>query len=149
MGADAAFHPSQAPRASADVSIECSGSPNALQGAIDATMDSGKVVVASWYGKKPVSLSLGTRFHRSHIELVASQVSVITGPHSPRWSKDRRFGAAWDLIRQVRPSSVLPLVTKPLERAAEAYDLLDRGSVQVVHFDYQTEPLGPSPRCRF
>ena len=27
------------------------------------------MVIASWYGKKPVALALGTRFHRSHIEV--------------------------------------------------------------------------------
>ena len=80
MGAAAAYHPRDTPGRSADVSIECSGSPQALQGAIDGTMDAGRVVLASWYGRKPVELSLGTRFHRSHIELVATQVPRAAPP---------------------------------------------------------------------
>ena len=153
VGAARAVAPADAPRRAADVSVECSGSPAALQAALDATLDSGKVVVASWYGKKPVGLTLGTRFHRSHLEIVASQVSTITGPHAARWSKSRRFGAAWDLIRRVRPSTSLPLTTVPLERAPHAYDLLDKGAVSgVVEIEYGTgerihEPA--APRCRF
>lgn len=50
-----------------------------------------QVVLCSWFGKKDIGLRLGTRFHRSHLTLVASQVSSIVGPHSARWSKARRF----------------------------------------------------------
>lgn len=136
LGAAAAFDPSHAPRRAADVSVECSGSPAALQGAIDGTRDCGRVVVASWYGKKPVALSLGTRFHRSHLELIASQVSAITGPHASRWSKERRFDAAWGLIRRLKPATSLPVLAMPLARAAEAYELLDRCGAAAVHLDY-------------
>lgn len=139
VGAHSVYHPGQAPRKAADVSIECCGNPAALQGALDGTVDCGRVVIASWYGKKPVSLALGTRFHRSHIELVASQVSAITGPHASRWSKARRFDAAWDLIRRVRPSAALPLLSLPLNEAAKAYELLDQqggGGAAVILFEY-------------
>lgn len=139
LGADAQTAPdgAGAPRRSCDVSIECSGSPGALQSAIDATRDAGTVVLASWYGAKPVDLSLGTRFHRSHMRLVASQVSEIRGPHAPRWSKRRRFDAAWELIRAVRPASALPLETLPLGDAAEAYARLDRGEAALVQLTYR------------
>src|SRR5215210_7953928 len=42
-----------------DVAIEASGSGAALQSAIDAVAAEGTVVVASWYGTKPVTLALG------------------------------------------------------------------------------------------
>ena len=136
LGASAAYPPATAPCRAADVTIECSGNPAALQGAIDGALDSGRVVLASWYGRKPVSLALGTRFHRSHLEIIASQVSVITGPHASRWSKGRRFGAAWDLIRAFKPASTLPVLTLPLQRAPEAYELLDRNAATVVLLSY-------------
>ena len=147
LGASLAVAPQDATAARADVSIECSGAPAALQGAIDGTADGGRVVVASWYGRKAIHLSLGTRFHRSHIELVASQVSEITGAHALRWDKARRFGAAWDLLRSVRPAARLPLRTFPLKRAAEAYALLDSGQAgpAVVHFGYGADGV----RARF
>jgi threonine dehydrogenase-like Zn-dependent dehydrogenase len=150
LGAAAAHPPDAAPRRVADVTIECSGNPAALQGAIDGAMDAGRVVLASWYGQKAVHLSLGTRFHRSHLEIVASQVSEITGAHRARWSKGRRFGAAWDLIRAVRPASALPTLTLPLARAAEAYERLDTGRATVVLLSYGDEAAAePAQRSRF
>ena len=152
LGASAAYPPATAPRRAADVTIECSGNPAALQGAIDGALDSGRVVLASWYGRKPVGLVLGTRFHRSHLEIIASQVSVITGPHASRWSKGRRFGAAWDLLRAFKPASTLPVLTLPLQRAPEAYELLDRNAATVVLLSYgegdKGAPFGLSHRSR-
>ena len=151
MGAHSAFHPGQAPQKAADVSIECSGAPPALQGAIDGTADTGRVVIASWYGKKPVGLSLGTRFHRSHIELIASQVSAITGGHASRWSKARRFSAAWELLRRVKPSTSLPVLTLPLAEAGAAYQQLDQpdgGGMTVVHFEYDAGEAAEEDRRR-
>ena len=59
LGAAVATGPENAPRRAADVAIECSGSPKALQAAIDAAVDHGTIVIASWYGRKPVALTLG------------------------------------------------------------------------------------------
>lgn len=136
LGVRVATGPEGAPAASLDVSIECSGSPRALQAAIDATRDGGTVVVASWYGRKPVALQLGTRFHRSHMRLIASQVSTMPGGVAATWSKARRFEAAWDLIRHVRPAATLLTAAVPLARAAEAYAALDRGEALVYHLTY-------------
>lgn len=137
LGATESMPPTDAPRKRADVSIECSGAPAALQGAIDSTVDCGRVVVASWYGQKAVNLTLGTSFHRSHIEIVASQVSEITGPHARRWSKARRFEAAWELLRIVQPTAHLPVVRYGLAQAAEAYEMIDQGkTASIALFSY-------------
>ena len=69
-------HPDSTMRASFDITVECSGNPAALQAAIESARDGGKVVVASWYGNRSVPLQLGTRFHRSHLNIVASQVRI-------------------------------------------------------------------------
>ena len=136
LGASAVAQPTEAPKRAFDISIECSGNPRALQGAVDATRDHGTVVLASWYGAKQVDLQLGTRFHRSHLKLVASQVSTIPGTSAERWSKARRFGAAWDLIREVNPAVSILTETIPLKRASDAYDLLDKGKALVCHLSY-------------
>jgi len=91
-----------------------------------------KVVVASWYSSKtPVNLNLGTAFHRSHVTLVASQVSEL--PHAlgmGTWSKHRRFQHAWQLVRQLQPSRLLsPRLQSPLRNIGRAYEMLDRGDV--------------------
>ena len=93
-------------------------------------------MIASWYGAKPVALALGTRFHRSHLKLVASQVSEIPGVVADTWSKGRRFSAAWALLRRVRPASLLVSETLPLARAAEGYAMLDKSEAVVVMLSY-------------
>ena len=118
-------------KAVADVSIDVSSVSAGLQTAIDATRDYGRVVVASWYGQKPLSLTLGTRFHRSHIELVASQVSEIAPAAAGLWSKARRFELAFQLVRALTPSQHVTLAV-PLERAPEAYAQLDSGDTTVA-----------------
>ncbi|NTU81820.1 MAG: zinc-binding alcohol dehydrogenase, partial [Chloroflexales bacterium] len=94
VGADAAMAPGPALAAElrarnggrlADLAVELSGSPAALQGALDAVMDEGTVVVASWYGRKPVSLDLGARFHRGRVRLRSSQVGRLAPETWPRW----------------------------------------------------------------
>ena len=73
---------------------------------------------------------------KPHAGHVPRQVSAITGPHAARWSKQRRFDAAWALIRAVRPASAIAHVTLPLERASEAYEMLDTGGAVAVQLSY-------------
>lgn len=118
----------------ADVAFEVSGAPAALNQAIAVTGFGGRVVIGSWYGTKPVTLDLGGTFHRSRIELIASQVSTIAPKLSGRWDKTRRFGVVWDMLADVQPSR---LITHRFSaaHAAEAYRLIDRhpaDALQVV-----------------
>jgi 2-desacetyl-2-hydroxyethyl bacteriochlorophyllide A dehydrogenase len=58
----------------ADLVFELSGIPEVLNQAIDITGYSGRIVIASWYGKKRAEIDLGGRFHRNRIHLISSQV---------------------------------------------------------------------------
>lgn len=115
----------------ADLTVEVSGSPAALQGAIDAVMDEGTVVVASWYGRKPVSLDLGARFHRGRVRLRSSQVGRLAPETWPRWDHARRSAAVAALLPRLRLAELVSH-TLPLARAAEAYRLADTGGPGVV-----------------
>jgi threonine dehydrogenase-like Zn-dependent dehydrogenase len=115
----------------ADIAVEASGSPSALQDAIDCVGPEGTVVVCSWYGEKPVPLDLGGSFHRGRVRLVSSQVGRIDPSLAPRWDRERRLGLATELL----PELILAeLITHriPFARAAEAYALLDRQSADTV-----------------
>jgi len=95
----------------ADVVIEASGDASGLQLAIDAAAFQASVIVCSWYGTKPVSLDLGSRFHRQRLRLISSQVSQL------------------DPARSLLGELMLgPLITHriPFARAAEAYELVDQ-----------------------
>lgn len=118
-----------------DVTIEVSGNARALQSAIDSTADGGRVIVGSWYGNTDVSLKLGMDFHRSHKTIQTSQVSELPASVSGLWDKQRRFGLAWELVRDLRPSRLLTKSTS-LDNAMEAYQALDKGTEIAIAFDY-------------
>jgi 2-desacetyl-2-hydroxyethyl bacteriochlorophyllide A dehydrogenase len=115
----------------ADVAIEVSGSGAALQAAIDAVAVEGAVVVASWYGTKPVTLSLGNRFHRGRLRLRSSQVGRISPELGSRWDRARRMETALSLLPRLR---LKELVSHrfPFEEAAEAYRLVDKRPEETV-----------------
>jgi len=114
-----------------DLAIEVSGSVHALQGAIDLAAFQATIVVASWYGTKPVSLSLGGRFHRARLRLVSSQVGAVDPSLAPRWDRARRTAYALDLLSEL---DLMPLITHryPFARAADAYALVDTRADEVV-----------------
>ena len=118
----------------ADLSLEISGSPAALDDAIALTGFGGRVVIGSWYGEKRVSLDLGGAFHRSRIKLIASQVSTIAPELRGRWDKARRFEVAWEALERIQPQKWITHRI-PLEQAGEAYRLLDenpQGTIQII-----------------
>lgn len=136
MGAYQALLPSEAANAGPfDVSIEVSGNYRALQSAIDHTSNGGRIIIGSWYGNADIALKLGIDFHRSHKVIQTSQVSEIPAKLQTLWSKERRFGLTWELVKQLRPSR---LITKEvtLDRAQEAYTLLDNGEEIAVAFSF-------------
>ena len=107
-----------------DLSFELSGTAAGLNVAIAATGFEGRVVIGSWYGAKRIDVDLGTYFHRGRLRLVSSQVSHIGSPLLSRWSKKRRMDVAGEALSGL---DELALITHrfPLERASEAYTLVD------------------------
>ncbi|MBV9217835.1 MAG: zinc-binding dehydrogenase [Methylobacteriaceae bacterium] len=131
-GADAALAPEEAPAAiadmtqgrGADICVEATGAPSALQAAIMATGQEGTVVVLSFFGTRKVPLVLSPEFHYRRLRLISSQVSSLGSGLQPRWTRERRNAAAFDLLRSgwlITPVSH----ELPFGRAPEAYDILD------------------------
>lgn len=110
--------------AGADLVIELSGNPDALNDAIGLAGYGGRIVAGSWYGSKPASLDLGGRFHRNRITLISSQVSTIGPDLSARWSKSRRMRSVLRLLQELELDS---LITHRfgIENVADAFSLLD------------------------
>ncbi|MEZ4698686.1 MAG: zinc-binding dehydrogenase [Rhodothermales bacterium] len=144
LGADHALDPGDpaltvaagenAPAGGADLCIEVSGNPAALDLAIALAGYTGRIVVGSWYGEREQVLRLGARFHRFKQTLLSSQVSHIAPGLSGRWSKMRRFELAWEAIEQLRPAR---LITHRFDiaSAGDAFALLagrDPEALQVV-----------------
>ena len=146
-GAEAAFEPGDDLNArvaeatdgrGADVAVEASGSPAALQAAVECIADEGTVVVASWYGTRPVPLALGGRFHRGRVKLRSSQVGRLSPELSARWDRARRMQTVVGLLGRLRLGELVSHRV-PFEAAPEAYRLLDErpGETVQVMLDYE------------
>lgn len=141
LGADVAFDPmaDDVPQAirentegrGADVIVEASGSPEALNEAIKVVAFQGTVVVVSWYGIKPVALSLGEEFHRNRIRIKSSQVSYIDPALTPRWSAKRRMSLALKLLPQLNLEGLISHIY-PFEEAPKAYEKIDKNPEEVL-----------------
>lgn len=121
----------------ADLTFELSGSPAALNNAIEFTTFSGRIVIGSWYGQKHAPIDLGGSFHRSRIKLISSQVSTISPELSSRWDKSRRFEVTWKALERIQPEKWITQHFS-LNEAEKAYSLLDehpQETIQVI-FDY-------------
>ncbi|HUH99312.1 MAG TPA: zinc-binding alcohol dehydrogenase [Anaerolineales bacterium] len=120
-----------------DLTLELSGNPSALNDALAVTAFSGRIVIGSWYGDKRLPIDLGSVFHHSRIKLISSQVSTIAPELSARWSKERRFQAAWDALQRIQPDRWITQ-SYSIEDAQGAYQLLDESpqeAIQIV-FNY-------------
>jgi 2-desacetyl-2-hydroxyethyl bacteriochlorophyllide A dehydrogenase len=118
----------------ADVAVEVSGSGAALQAAIDAVATEGTVVVASWYGTKPIALDLGRHFHRGRVRLRSSQVGRLNPELAPRWDRTRRTETVLGLMSRLDLKNLISH-SIPFDEAPGAYPLLDERpgeAVQVV-----------------
>jgi 2-desacetyl-2-hydroxyethyl bacteriochlorophyllide A dehydrogenase len=112
--------------------IESSGNPDALHQALPVLAHEGTVLVASWYGTKPVTLSLGQEFHRRRLSLRSTQVSTIPARLADRWDVVRRRREAVALLDEL-PLTALATHTFAFEDAADAYRALDAGEPGLVH----------------
>ncbi|AYG02315.1 dehydrogenase [Gryllotalpicola protaetiae] len=81
-----------------DVVIEASGTPAGLALALRAAPDDGEVVVASWYGDRPVPLELGGDFHSRRLTIRASQVGAVSPRRRAHRSTGERLALALELL---------------------------------------------------
>lgn len=149
IGADAVVSPDDAAAAIDELSagrgddlwFEASGSPAALQSAIDNTGQEGTITVLSFYGNKPVTLQLGLQFHFRRQRIVSSQISSIGSGLQPRWDWVRRYEVAQSRLAKF---DVEKLVTHriPFGNAPDAYQLIDQHADETlaVLLDYSDVP---------
>ncbi len=117
--------------AGADVVIEASGQPSALNDAIKVAAPEGKVVAVSWYGTKRAELVLGSDFHRKRLTLKSTQVSNLDPSLVPRWSIRRRRELAVSYLGELLLDKMISHVL-PVNRAAEAYRDIDQQPGEVI-----------------
>jgi len=125
----------------ADVIVELTGRPEALNEALAYAGYETRVVVGSWYGARSAALDLGGAFHRQRIQLVSSQVSTLASTLRGRWTHARRMAVALEALRAICPSRLVTDVL-PLREAERAYRRLvdnPEGVLQIL-FSYDDIP---------
>jgi 2-desacetyl-2-hydroxyethyl bacteriochlorophyllide A dehydrogenase len=115
-------------RGGPEVAIEFSGRYAALHEAMRCVALAGTVVAAGFYvGGAGTDLRLGEEFHHNRLTLVGSMSGWGAPQREPGWDRRRLREAALDLLAHGR-LDVDAFITHrvPFERAAEAYELIDR-----------------------
>lgn len=82
----------------ADIVIHASGHPAGLTTALSLAGFEARIVEASWYGSREVTLPLGSAFHSRRLQLISSQVGHIAGSQRARWNYPRRLSLVLSLL---------------------------------------------------
>jgi threonine dehydrogenase-like Zn-dependent dehydrogenase len=124
----------------ADVALEVTGSYRALHEAVRSVSYSARVVAAGFFQGEAALLALGEEFHHNRIDLKCSQISGVSPQLSYRWNEERLQRTVMGLATSGR-LELEQLVTEvlPVERAADAFDLLDRSRERVLQIVLQFE----------
>ncbi|WP_344200968.1 zinc-binding alcohol dehydrogenase [Pseudolysinimonas kribbensis] len=81
-----------------DIVIEASASPAGLALALRLAATDSDVVVASWFGSRPVPLELGADFHSRRLTLRSSQVGAVASARRERRTMRQRLALALELL---------------------------------------------------
>jgi threonine dehydrogenase-like Zn-dependent dehydrogenase len=112
--------------------IDASGNPDAPAMALNMLAHEGTLLVASWFGTKPVVLPLGGAFHRRRLTIRSTQVSTVPARLSGTWSRSRRRQETVALLPEL-PLAQLCTHVFDLGDAAEAFRAVDQGKPGLMH----------------
>jgi 2-desacetyl-2-hydroxyethyl bacteriochlorophyllide A dehydrogenase len=112
--------------------IDASGSTDAPAMALDMLAHEGTLLVASWFGAKPVVLPLGGAFHRRRLTIRSTQVSTVPARLSGTWSLARRRQETVELLPEL-PLAQLCTHDFDFGAAAEAFRAVDEGKPGLMH----------------
>jgi threonine dehydrogenase-like Zn-dependent dehydrogenase len=131
LGAAAAA-PEELAQENVPLVIDASGNPDAPAMALDLLAHEGTLLVASWFGTKPVALPLGGAFHRRRLVIRSTQVSTVPARLSGRWTRSRRRQETATLLAGL-PLTQLCTHVFPFAEAAEAFLAVDEGRPGLMH----------------
>ncbi len=112
--------------------IDASGNPDAPAMALDLLAHEGTLLIASWFGTKPVVLPLGGAFHRRRLTIRSTQVSSMPARLSGTWTRSRRRQETVALITEL-PLAQLCTDVFDFGHAAEAFQAVDQGKPGLMH----------------
>jgi threonine dehydrogenase-like Zn-dependent dehydrogenase len=123
--------------------IDASGNPEAPAMALNMLAHEGTLLIASWFGTKPVVLPLGGAFHRRRLIIRSTQVSTVPARLSGTWSRSRRRRETVELLSEL-PLAQLCTHVFAFGHAAEAFRAVDEGIPGLMHavLDYDRSADG-------
>ncbi len=135
--------PEELENAQVPLVIDASGNPDAPAVALDLLAHEGTLLIASWFGTKPVTLPLGGAFHRRRLSIRSTQVSTMPARLSGTWTLSRRRQEAVELLAEL-PLAQLCTHVFAFDRAAEAFQAVDQGEPGLMHavLDYDRSTAG-------
>jgi len=98
--------PQDAPR-ECDLVVHASGAAEGLAQALDLAAFEGRIVEASWFGDRQVTLPLGAAFHARRLRLVSSQVGAVAPRMRGRRTHAERLATALGLLDDARLDALL------------------------------------------
>ena len=98
--------PDAAPR-DADILFHASATAAGLATAIAAAGTEARIVELSWYGEGAVPAPLGGAFHARRLQLISSQVGLVSASRRARWDYARRAQAAMALLADDRLDALI------------------------------------------
>ncbi|MCI4065687.1 zinc-binding alcohol dehydrogenase [Micromonospora sp. R77] len=104
-----------------DLVVHASATGDGLQRALELLRPEGTVLELSWYGDRPVTLSLGGAFHSRRLTVRSSQVGTV----SPRRA-DRSYADRLALALELLADPAFDALLTGRSRFAELPDVLDR-----------------------
>jgi threonine dehydrogenase-like Zn-dependent dehydrogenase len=111
--------------------------------ALNMLAHEGTLLIASWFGTKPVVLPLGGAFHRRRLIIRSTQVSTVPARLSGTWTRTRRRRETVELLADL---PLAPLCTHAFAfgHAAEAFQAVDEGIPGLMHavLDYDGGAAG-------
>jgi threonine dehydrogenase-like Zn-dependent dehydrogenase len=123
--------------------IDASGNPDAPAMALGMLAHEGILLIASWFGVKPVALPLGGAFHRRRLVIRSTQVSTVPARLSGNWTRSRRRRETVELLGEL-PLAQLCTHVFAFDRAADAFRAVDEGQPGLMHavLDYDRSAAG-------
>lgn len=90
-----------------DIVFHASGAARGLETALALAGFETQVVEMSWYGDRPVAVSLGGAFHSRRLRIVSSQVGSVAARQRARWDTRRRMALALELLADPRLDALI------------------------------------------
>src|SRR5215470_17723064 len=93
--------PEELGKAEVPLVIDASGNPDAPAMALNMLANEGTLLVASWFGTRPVVLPLGGAFHRRRLIIRSTHVSTVPARLSGTWTRSRRRRETVELMAEL------------------------------------------------